>query len=330
MVPPAVTAVYVIELAGEDDGFAAAEAEAAGEGVSVAAPGLATAEALDQEQFVHLAYSRRASEVIGRAPASIDAAKEVLEETERAVRDGTVAVKARDVRGTAEIDTQAAERVLGAVLVEAGMPVDLDSPDHVLVALFAADSAYLGWQVAESVRDYGDRAPTDRPFFQPGSMDPLLARAVVNLADVAPGDRVLDPMCGTGGLLIEAALVGGRPIGFDAQSKMVHGTNENLKAVADEVPSLGLADATALPVGDASAEAVVFDAPYGRQSRIETHTLGALVAGALAEAKRVGEQGVLVADREYRTEAEAAGWSVEAVHQRPVHQSLTRYVHVLS
>lgn len=53
----------------------------------------------------------------------------------------------------------------------------------------------LGWLAAESVRDFGTRAPTDKPFFQPGSMDPLLARAVANVAGARSGATILDPMC---------------------------------------------------------------------------------------------------------------------------------------
>lgn len=320
--------MYVLELAGEDDPFAAAEAEMAATEVSVAGPGVATAATLDPDAFSRLAFARRASELAASCEATIQDAVAALEAV-GSVPDGPVAVRARDVRGTAGIDTQAAERALGQVLVDRGLSVDLDTPDHVLVALFAGGSAYLGWQVAESVRDYGDRAPTDRPFFQPGSMDPLLARAVVNLAGVHPGDTVLDPMCGTGGLLIEAGLVGAEPIGFDAQRKMIAGARTNLQEYIPDTPALALADATALPLRDESADAVVFDAPYGRQSKIETHSLRELVEGALGEAHRVGSRAVLVADREYGDLAAAAGWTVNAIHERRVHRSLIRYVHVL-
>ena len=320
--------MYVLELGGEDDAFAAAEAAAAANGVHIVAPGIAIASKVDRDRFAVLAYSHRASELVARAAGTVDASVRALETAEIG-RSGSIAVRARDVRGTSGADTQRAERRLGQSLVDRGFAVDLDDPDHVLVALFAGDAAFLGWEVARSEREYGDRAPTDRPFFQPGSMDPLLARAVVNLAGVEPGDVVLDPMCGTGGLLIEAGIVGGRTLGFDAQRKMVAGARRNLEAFLETAPALGLADATALPLRDGCVDAVVFDAPYGRQSKIETHSLEDLVAGALADARRVGDRAVVVADREYVTIAERAGWTVTAVYERRVHRSLTRYVHIL-
>ena len=41
-------------------------------------------------------------------------------------------------------------------------------------------------------------------------------------------------------------------------------------------------DATALPLRDDSMDGAVFDAPYGRQSKIARHSLADLVGGALA------------------------------------------------
>ena len=319
--------MFVLELGGDDDDFAAAEARAAATDLRVAAPGIGLASGLDSERFRGLAYAHRAGEHVATADASVDAAVAALEAASVA-REGSVAVRARNVRNTTDVDTQQAERDLGGVLVDAGLDVDLDDPDHELRALFSGDDCFLAWLHAESVRDFGERKPTDRPFFQPGSMDPLLARALCNLARVRPGDVVLDPMCGTGGVLIEAALLGARPVGTDAQQKMVEGARQNLAAYAGDF-DVARADATRLPLRDDATDAVVFDAPYGRQSKIETHELADLVAGALAEARRVTERCVLVADRDWRDAAHDAGWTVAERFERRVHRSLTRYVLVL-
>jgi tRNA (guanine10-N2)-dimethyltransferase len=73
----------------------------------------------------------------------------------------------------------------------------------------------------------------------------------------------------------------------------------------------------------------VVDVPYGRQSKVATHTLTDLVSGALAEAARVAPRAVVVADQSWADETEEAGWTVEARFERRVHGSLTRHVHVL-
>ncbi|ERH12882.1 MAG: putative RNA methylase family UPF0020 [halophilic archaeon J07HB67] len=322
--------MYALELAGEADAFAATEAETAATGVRVVAPGVGVARRLDDSRLRRLAYTRAASRLLGRTDATVGSACELLATAVDGVDgDRTVAVHARDVRSSAGVDTERAERLLGRVLVEAGYPVDLDDPDRELRALFTGDRCLLGWLVAESVRDFGTRAPTDRPFFQPGSMVSLDARAYANLAGAAPGQTILDPMCGTGGLLIEAGVAGSQVIGVDAQWKMVRGSRENLAAYLDDGFRVARGDGTRLPVPTDAVDGVVFDAPYGRQSKIANHTLDDLVEGTLREAARVAPRCVLIADRDWSETAATAGWQVDASFERRVHGSLVRHVHVL-
>lgn len=323
--------VYVLELGGEDERFAAAEAGNAAVDVEVVATGVATAVAIDPDRVRGLAYTHRANELLGTTTASVERARELLEATSLE-REGTVAVRARTVRETADVSTLETERTLGGVLVDRGYAVDLDDPDNELRVVYADDTCYLGWLAAESVRDYGDRQPSKRPFFQPGSMDPLDARAFANLAGAGPDTTILDPMCGTGGGLLEAGLLGARVVGIDAQWKMTRGAAENLAHfLADDAPwTIARGDATRLPLCDDAVDGAVFDVPYGRQSKIAGHTLDAVVSGALSEARRVARRAVVVADRDWTSAAEEAGWAVEAVFERPVHRSLTRYVLVLA
>ncbi len=318
--------MYVLELGGEDDGFAACEAASAAEGIEPLASGLALARAVD-DRVGTLAYTLRASEVVGQGAASVESARTILEAAPLD-REGTVAVRARDVRRTADIDTQRAECRLGDVLTDHGYAIDLDGPDHELRALFADDSCILGWLASESERGFGARAPTEKPFFQPGSMSPLLARALANIAGARLGVTVVDPMCGTGGILVEAGLVGARVLGFDAQSKMARGAATNLGHYLDTGFATAQADATRLPLADSSVDGVVFDAPYGRQSKIEGD-LQAVVTGALVEANRVASRTVVVGDRPWTDAARAAGWTVETTFERRVHRSLTRHIAVL-
>ncbi|OYR73380.1 TIGR01177 family methyltransferase [Halorubrum ezzemoulense] len=343
--------MYWLELAGETDAFAAREAATAATGVDLLAPGIARTGGIDGAHARRLAYTRAAHDAVARTDADVDAAVAAL----RAApldRSGSVAVRARDVRGTSGVSTEAVERELGSVLVDRGFDVDLDDPDHVLRALFAAgpraehdavagadggdaDLCALGWVAAEAARDFAPD-PTDRPFFQPGSMAPVDARAYANLAGAAPGRTLLDPMCGTGGLPLEAGLVGADAVACDAQAKMADGARRNFRAylAADaDAPSpdwhVARGDATALPLPDDAVDGVAFDAPYGRQSKIARHELADLVAGALAEAARVAPRAVLIADRDWRGPARDAGWTVDAAFERRVHRSLTRHVLVL-
>ena len=346
--------MYWLELAGEEDAFAAYEASTAAIGVELLAPGIASAGSLggrtvDSTPITRLAYTRAAHEALARTDADVAAAAVALDAAP-IDRSGTVAVRARNVRNTTDVSTTAAERELGTVLVDRGFEVDLDDPDHVLRALFAAGEradhdavsgadggdasiCVIGWVAAEAARDFAPQ-PTDRPFFQPGSMAPADARAYATLAGAAPGRTLLDPMCGTGGLPLEAGLVGADVVACDAQHKMVRGTRENLReyvGVAPESPNWHVArgDATVLPFCADAVDGIMFDAPYGRQSKIARHELADLVSGALDEAARVAPRAVMIADRDWRGAARAAGWAIDAAFERRVHRSLTRHVLVL-
>jgi len=330
--------VYVLELAGQDDDpLATLEARAACSGVEPLAPGLATARGIG-DRVGDLALTRTACSLVARTDPTVEDAVAGLRaalgeegadpDDEGATRRGTVRVRARDVRGLTGVSTRAAERRLGGVLTDRGYPVDLERPDQELRALFTEGVCALGWVEAETARDFAARRPTDRPFFQPGSMDPVLARALVNVAGAGPGATVVDPMCGTGGLLLEAGLVGARVLGVDAQWKMVRGAGENLRRYLDGGFATVRGDATRLPVCDGVADAVVFDAPYGKQSKV-VGDLAALVSGALGEASRIAPRAVLVADRSWTDEAWEAGWRVETRIERRVHRSLVRHIHLL-
>ncbi len=334
--------VYYLELVGEEDLFAVAEAATAAAGVELLGPGLARAESLTD--VGRLAYTRSAHERVERADATVEAAVTALRAAPLA-RTGTVAVRARDMRGSSGVSTARAERELGRVLTDQGFTVELDDPDNILRVVFAkgtvprhdavagADGrdrslSTIGWVTAESRRDFAPE-PTDRPFFQPGSMASIDARAYANLAGAKPGAVFLDPMCGTGGLLIEAGRIGAEPIGIDAQQKMVTGAQKNTAALLPDAGPVIQGDATALPFGNGRVDALAMDVPYGRQSKIAHHDLEELVSSALHEAHRVAQRAVVIADRSWKTAADAAGWRLNAIFSRRVHRSLTRYVHVL-
>lgn len=320
--------MYVLELAGEDDQFAIAEAHAAASNVAPLGPGLASATTLHTDRLAGLAYTRHASHIIANTTGTIDHAVDALRNASLD-RTGTAAVHARDIRGTAGIDTQAAERRLGEIIHTHGLDIDLETPDHELRALFANDICVLGWLHASSTRGFGARAPTNKPFFKPGAMDPLDARAVANLAGAAPETTILDVMCGTAGILVEAGLLGADIIGIDVQREMVAGARQNLTEYLHQDYSLIVGDARHLPINK-QVDALVFDAPYGRQSKIKSQSSKALIKAALQEARLITNDVVMISDHDLSGQIEPAGWRCTNLFERRVHRSLTRYIHILT
>ncbi|OXS37022.1 methyltransferase domain-containing protein [Streptomyces sp. XY006] len=122
-----------------------------------------------------------------------------------------------------------------------------------------------------------DRPLHRRPYKRhtlPGTLHPPLAAAMAALADIGPGQSVLDPCCGAGTLLIEGALArpDARFQGFDLSSEAVGAARAN----AGGLPvSVRRGDAGRLPLPDGAADRVLCNPPWGAQV-----TAGGLLAGA--------------------------------------------------
>jgi len=195
-------------------------------------------------------------------------------------------------------------------------------------AILSGDRCYFGKVIMRINRSaFDQRNPGKRDFFHPGVMMPRLARALVNISCVQPGECLLDPFCGTGGILIEAKLIGTTTIGCDFDPFMIQGCHINTGS-----GTLCVADATALPVKDRSVEAVVTDLPYGQSVCIrKAGTMEHLYERALAETSRVlrkGRRAVIVTHRDISGIA-SQHMSVIQRHEQRVHKSLTRRVLVL-
>lgn len=323
--------VYYLELAGEDDRLAIAEAGLACTNLELVSPGVARASLIDRNLAERLAQTHTILDGVARTTGDLEALATAVQ---RAMidRTGSVAVRATAVRGEAPIDEPAVERRIGSVLVGRGLSVDLDTPDHVLRILATGGTEIewiAGWIVVKPPRNYGIRRPPQRPFKQPGTMRPQLARTLVNLSGVQTGEVLLDPMCGAGAILTEAALVGAQPVGVDLQTKMVTGARSNVAAFAGDKPAPLLVRGSAAELPIRRADAAVFDAPYGRQSPIGFDSAPKLVRATLAELYQLVETCVAVFDRPVDEQAAAVGWEITERLDRRVHRSLTRHIAVL-
>lgn len=221
------------------------------------------------------------------------------------------------------------EREVGRVLFRRGLKADLKDPEMDLRTIITSGQAILGVEVARPDRhSFQQRRPHLKPFFYPGVLMPRMARALVNLSQAVPGERLLDPFAGTGGILVEACLMGIHGIGLDVQRKMVQGSRDNLAGLDC---SIFLGDAKRLPFKDAALETAVLDTPYGRSALIRARSKEALLEESLAELQRVlkpGRRMVVMADEPIEPQIEACGFRILEKHTDRVHRSLTRFIFV--
>ena len=132
---------------------------------------------------------------------------------------GSVAIRAKN--RSQSHDSRAIVQIAASYFTS-NRDVDLDNPDIDIRLIICEDRWYVGKKISNINRSvYQQRRAHHRPFFSPISLHPKLARALVNLSQIKMKDVLLDPFCGTGGILIEAGMIGARVIGNDVEKKMV-------------------------------------------------------------------------------------------------------------
>jgi tRNA G10 N-methylase Trm11 len=106
------------------------------------------------------------------------------------------------------------------------------------VAVHTKKGEYFGvTSYVPDVESYRERG-TGKPIRIPSiSMSPRLARTLVNLAGLSPGQTLLDPFCGSGTILAEALLHSLNCLGVDNNPNRVHQADQNLKWVQENTPS---------------------------------------------------------------------------------------------
>ena len=141
--------------------------------------------------------------------------------------------------------------------------VNLENPETE-IHLIKKKSKFFCCKLIKEIKggEFEERMPHKRPAMHPSSLHPRLARAVINLTGIKRG-AVLDPFCGTGGILIEAGLIGLKPIGYDIDKAMIKRAEANLKHYKLKNYLLELRDSTLL---NKKVDYIVTDLPYGRNT----------------------------------------------------------------
>jgi tRNA (guanine10-N2)-dimethyltransferase len=156
-------------------------------------------------------------------------------------------------------------RELGTVLSK-GRKVDLENPDAEVIVLLG-ERAHIGVLEASVDRSlFESRRSENRPFSQPISLHPKFTRALINLTGVKEGQSLLDPFCGTGGILLEAGLMGIGIHGSDIDERMVAGTRRNLTHYGVKDFKLKVCDVSEIPNKSRPVDVIATDPPYGRSA----------------------------------------------------------------
>lgn len=242
-------------------------------------------------------------------------------------QQGTIAIRYKNRSETA--DSKKIVEILGEHYTK-NRVVDLEHPDIEIRVVITDNTVYCGIKIAEVKRSlFEQRKVQYRPFFSPISLHPKLARALVNLSCIKEGDTVLDPFCGTGGILLEAGLIGAQVIGSDIEEKMIQGCNQTLAYYNIKNQRLLWSD-----VGEINkqinrpVDAVVTDFPYGKSTTTKGEDIEMLYCRAFQNIssllKNDGLAVIGLSDKKMISLGENYLTLIKT-YEFKVHRSMTRY-----
>ena len=200
---------------------------------------------------------------------------------------------------------------------------DEGTMDYAVIIL--EDRAILTERIWQNPKEYLQRRPHLRPAHHPASIHPKLARALVNLSGVQEG-TIYDPLCGVGGIAIEAGLMGLTVKCSDIDQTMIRKCRMNLKSYGiDATPDLIDALKT-----QQQTDAVVTELPFCRTTKRISDIDGfygdflAHIAGLCHDAVVVFPDSAPI-----RRLIERSPWELEVSHSYYIHRSLSKIIVVL-
>ena len=211
-----------------------------------------------------------------------------------------------------KMDTQEIMHQIGARI--GGNP-DLKNPKAEFLVVMTERDIWLGEVVSESDGTWDKHSQKIHQYSS--SLPTRFARAVVNLVAL-PGDRILDPCCGSGTILIEAASVGMKAVGCDINPLMATASAENVRHFNLNVP-IAVADARSIK---GRFDAIVTDLPYGRNCPLDD----SLCYEILINLRNLAPKLAIVAGTDISQLLSQIGYGVKPVISVPKH-TLIRYVH---
>ncbi len=203
--------------------------------------------------------------------------------------------------------------------------VALKNPEIIIHFFFRGDTVYATKRLWKNDNLFMHRKAHTRPGFYPASLDPQLARCLVNLGGISC--TIVDPFCGTGGILIEAALLGHRCYGYDIDTKMLEKCRQNIMHYTlQKNVQLNESDATHFYK---RCGAIVTEPPFGKNTK--TQQLETLYFDFLVNARRSTKKIVITFPHwvAWGNIVKKSGWKIVHCFDWYVHKSMTRKIVVL-
>ncbi|XP_064173359.1 THUMP domain-containing protein 2 isoform X3 [Anguilla rostrata] len=174
-------------------------------------------------------------------------------------------------------------RIVGvAISRQLGWSVNLREPDLEVNVHLSDDHCVIGLPLLRSPL-------ASRSYIRTTGLRSTVAWAMASLAEIKPGSSVLDPMCGVGTILLEAAkeCPNSSFLGMDIEESQLQKARDNVQfAELSGRVEVIKSSVKAIPVPPESVDAVVCDIPFGRKFGSKSDMAASLPA-IVAEMERV-------------------------------------------
>ena len=324
---------YLFELGGENTKLAKYEAKEVLKG-----EGYKPETNFEGEFFVTFTLSKKLENyVIERLGMTKRVSKVILKSTKKSMTDALKEVKEIDIgkssfaiRGIGKnVTEQKKNSILIGEMISNKNKTELKNPDvkilfytgsKIIISIFKTKTQTAYKKCLEHHVKY-------RPYFSPISIHPRIARSMVNLSKCLPKSRIVDPFCGTGGILIEAADMKMEAIGIDISDRMVENSIGNLKHFGFK-GKIKEGDVGILK--EEKYEGIVTDPPYGISSSSNKENIESLLERTLqifSDCLKSDQRAVIAVSNPKLIQSK--DFKVIYQFECYIHKSLTRHIIVL-
>jgi tRNA (guanine10-N2)-dimethyltransferase len=142
--------------------------------------------------------------------------------------------------------------------------VNVKEPNTLFSIIKSKTKYFIIQTIWQNQDDAKERENKELPEKMPTTLSPKLAKAMINLSGLRKG-KLIDPFCGAGGILIEAARYGFKVTGYDIDKRAIGKAKLNLLHLGINKVHLERRDALTI---NKKYDCIITDLPFGKNSKI--------------------------------------------------------------
>lgn len=271
------------------------------------------------QDIPRLAYTKKVSEIIFVTPVN-ELKKQIDNANWSKIINKSYSIRINDIPEFSELE------IADIIYKKLKHPeVNLENPDTKIEFYKIKNKIYATKSLWENHEKFEQRSSEKRPNVSPNSMNPRLARAMINIAGE---NEITDPFCGTGGIIIEAGLCKIKSFGYDIDEIQIKKAKQNLNFYKIKNFKIGVGDATKLKK---KTKAIVTDPPYGKNTKL-TDSIEKLYLSFLKNSEKITKKIVMSFPNtlDHKKIIKKTKWKIRAEFDYYIHKSMTKKIVVLN